>query len=85
MTMTRRRLMLAIGAAWLVGGWGSMQYAVQNSIRSDSLGLTMWHRDSASWIPWGGGAVYNGGGIIMALGAGLIGFAALRPTTRDAE
>ena len=83
--MIRRRLMLAIGAAWLVGGWGSMQYAVQDSIRSDSLGLTMWHRDGASWIPWGGGAVYKGGVISMAVGAGLIGFGVLRPTTRNEE
>ncbi len=63
MTMGRRRLMLAIGAALLVGGWG------------------------ATWT------FYNppdriigvAGVISMAIGAGLIGFAILRPTTRSDE
>ena len=63
MTMNRRRLMLAIGAALLVGGWG------------------------ATWT------FYNppdriigvAGVVSMAIGAGLIGFAVLRPTNRKDE
>ena len=63
MTTGRRRLMLAIGAALLVGGWG------------------------ATWT------FYNppdriigvAGVVSMAIGAGLIGFAMLRPTNHKDE
>ncbi|MEE9128542.1 MAG: hypothetical protein V3T84_00880 [Phycisphaerales bacterium] len=56
MTMGRRRLMLGIGAALLVGGWGVIRYAD-----------------------------FIGGVLSMAVGAGLIGFAVLRPTNHKDE
>ena len=56
MTTNRRRLMLGIGAALLVGGWGAIRYAD-----------------------------FIGGVLSMAVGAGLIGFAALRPTNDKDE
>ena len=85
MTTNRRRLMLGIGAALLVGGWGTTRYAdEQQQQAGESLKYGHWF--------WGGpfngipGRVFYGGGVIcMALGAGLIGFGVLRPTNRKDE
>ena len=79
----KRRIVLGLGAALLVGGWGMCGYAKQH----DKLGTlgraqidalphtTRWDRDYA--------ATYRYGIAAMAVGAGLIGFAVLRSTTRD--
>ena len=86
MTMTLRRLMLGIGAALLVGGWGTTQFAHE---------LLQTYEGSARQIAWrvkvyegwgGPGRVIYGVGVIsMAVGAGLIGFAVLRPTNHKNE
>ena len=88
MTMRRRRLMLGIGAALLVGGWGATRYVVQQqrSFGSEARrerGVVHYPR----WDPGAsyGQAIYIGGFVSMAIGAGLIGFAVLRPTNRKDE
>ena len=82
MTMHRRRLMLAIGAALLVGGWATTRLA---SLHERSTGaprnlpnhVVVWDEDQRPLYIWG---------IVgMTLGAGLIGFAALRPTNHKDE
>ncbi|MEE9130546.1 MAG: hypothetical protein V3T84_11055 [Phycisphaerales bacterium] len=75
MSMIRRRLMLGIGAALLVGGWGATRYAAQHQraysyYRSDAVCQR---------------TVYIGGVVTMAIGAGFIGFAVLRHTNRKDE
>ncbi len=88
--MNRRRLMLAIGAALLVGGAGTAYYGV--------LQRTSGYTTSRPLFRSGGGRTstrhagdpvdpyfFIGGLVGMALGAGLIGFAVLRPTNRKDE
>ena len=64
-----RRLTFAIGAALLVGGWGAMQTEVVKGIIMET-GLNS-------------GKVSIVVAIVMAVGAGLIGFAVLRPAERN--
>lgn len=87
MTMNRRRLMLGIGAALLVGGWGATRYVVQQQRTFPPVGG---RRTIGTYDPWHAGELYGqtiyiGGVIGMAVGAGLIGFAVLRPTSRMDE
>ncbi len=85
MTTNRRRLMLAIGAVLLIGGWGTCGYAKRHDqvgtlgrARIDAIPhTTVWDRDFAKTYLYGIAA--------MAIGAGLIGFAVLRPTARNDE
>ena len=75
MTMNRRRLMLGIGAALLVGGWGATQYGKQLQ--------TVFPR-GRSWSSHPSGRyIYISGYTGMAVGAGLIGFGVLRPVNRN--
>ncbi len=89
MTMNRRRLILAFGAALLVGGWGATQYAAQQQkiYGRTSQYVTIATADASGqkWVPGEsyGQSIYIGGIVGMAVGAGLIGFAILRPTTRE--
>ena len=78
MTPTRRRLMLGLGAALLVGGWWAT---------SDSMLDHFVHplRGGYSYIDRSAKYVYFGGVAGMVVGAGLIGFAVLRPTNRKDE
>lgn len=98
MTVNRRRLMLGIGAALLVGGWGTTQLASRAERVVHSEGVVPRPKKRSSSPPinvtvTSGVArwdyhyrpVYIGGIVGMALGAGLIGFAVLRPTARKDE
>ncbi len=71
MAMNRRRLMLGIGAALLVGGWGMLHYQVDGDI-ARVTGLSS--RVTSIVLAVG-----------IAIGAGLIGFAVLRPTNHKDE
>ncbi len=69
-----RRLTVGIGAALLVGGWGMCGYAKEHDLRRRIESLphtTLWDRDF--------GKTYRYGVAAMAVGAGLMGFAVLRP------
>ena len=88
MTMGRRRLMLATGAALLVGGWGATRFAheQQQALPSGSGRQLQWRvRIHVGWPGGAGRVIYGAGVASMALGAGLIGFAVLRPTNRNDE
>ncbi len=84
-----RRLMLAIGAALLVGGWGTTRYAdeqQQAAITGYRWEIRLWisgRSRSEQLIP--SRVIYGAGVIGMAIGAGLIGFAVLRPTKPNDE
>ncbi len=85
MTMGRRRLVLGIGAALLIGGWGATRYAAQQQSTFPPVGG---RRTIGIYSPWHAGELYGqtiyiGGVVSMAVGAGLIGFAALPPTSRE--
>lgn len=66
-----RRFALSLGAALLTGGWATMRYGLDEYIADET------------WL--------NDDGVVlcvvisMAIGAGLIGFAVLRPTNREDE
>ena len=70
-----RRYIMAVGAAFLVGGWASMQYAAQYQDVKDAMPPSVPQDLSTE--------TFFLAAISMAVGAGLIGFAVLRPTTRD--
>ena len=74
-----RRWILGVGAALLVGGWGRTRYAHERLMTyPTSIGergtLSMYSRQR-HWDDSGG--IFTGGVVMMALGAGLIGFAFL--------
>ena len=74
--------MLAIGAALLVGGWGTTRYVHEQQQGRTEWKYQVWfgdpdHGHMASRV------IYGGGVLGMAIGAGLIGFAVLRPTNRS--
>lgn len=75
--------MLGIGAALLVGGWGAIRYADQ----AHRIFGTAANYNVRVWNHWveDNRPVFVGGVLSMAVGAGLIGFAVLRPTKREDE
>ena len=85
----KRRIVLGLGAALLVGGWGTTRYAdeqqqTEPGIRNGKLAL--WVSGEAFGretrvIP--SRVIYGTGIIGMAIGAGLIGFGILRPTNHN--
>lgn len=81
--MSMRRLTLALGAALLVGGWGTTKYAS----RPERLAVRVRFVPENVVIPvvrdTAYRPVYIGGVAAMAVGAGLIGFAVLPPTNRN--
>lgn len=85
MTIIRRRLMLGIGAALLVGGWGATRFAheQQQSFSADGWRQHVWTTKTHIRLVGPSQVIYGAGVISMALGAGLIGFAVLRPTNRN--
>ena len=66
MKLMTRRVVLAIGAAMLVGGWGTMRYT---QAHKRAFTLTESRRTYACGI------------VGMAIGAGMIGFAACKNRT----
>lgn len=82
-----RRLMLGLGAALLVGGWGTTRYADE---QQQTVSVSTRGQKSNLWSEGRGGLVasktiYAGGVLSMALGAGLIGFAIPRPRDRTKD
>lgn len=91
-----RRLILGLGAALLVGGWGTTRYAdeQQQSIPTAEAHLRGSAERIKLWSEGYGGEVgevdlppsktiYAAGVVSMAIGAGLIGFAIPRPGDRS--
>lgn len=80
-----RRLTLGIGAALLVGGWGGIQYVhEQQESYTPVLRQEIWGNQSDVDEPYARSrGLFIGSIAAMAVGAGLIGFAVLRPTNRN--
>lgn len=76
---TVRRIVLGIGAALLIGGWGMTRYAHDRQQTMGSLGVSVWigSLEDPNYAPMAGQTIYVVGVLGMALGAGVIGFAAL--------
>ena len=78
MNSRARRTMIGLGAALLVGGWGTTRYADEQQqtlpVGQDTR-FTLW---AYGWSTIPTKRIYMIGVIGMALGAALIGFAALR-------
>ena len=77
MRRANRRWMLGIGAALLIGGWGMTRYAHERLMTyPTSVGergrLSTYSRQR-NWDDSGG--IFAGGVVMMAVGAGLLGFA----------
>ena len=73
-----RRLLIGVGAALLIGGWGTTRYAHEQQM---SRRLDGNHRAAL----WGETRHIYGAGVLgMAVGAGLIGFAIL-PRAKGGE
>ena len=81
MTITLRRLMLAIGAALFVAGSGTAYYGVlqRTPDYSQPRPRGSMRRAGDPVNPY----FFIGGLAGMSVGAGLIGFAVLRPTNRN--
>ena len=79
-----RRIVLGVGAALLVGGWGTTRYADEQqqtiSITYDGR-MLMWKGEE--WGLLASKTIYAAGVLSMALGAGLIGFAIPRPHAQE--
>ncbi len=80
-----RRLTVGIGAALLVGGWGATRYADQQVQAGTGLIWLEGYQESYGTYTPPGHLVCAAGVVSMAVGAGLIGFAVLRPTNRNDE
>ncbi len=78
-----RRLTLGIGAALLVGGWGTMQWSDRDA--SEVWLTSRIPREQMVAKRARAPIVYGAGVVSMAVGAGLIGFAVLRPTNHNDE
>lgn len=100
--MIRRRLMLAIGAALLVGGWQAKAYYFDARQRGEKTIETFaqfhysgddeaereaYRSEQQDWFESlrPSRMIYAAGVAGMVVGAGLIGFTVLRPTTRNDE
>ena len=71
-----RRIMLGLGAALLVGGWGMTQRTVHILSHESVERMTRYAKQSGSKFD---DDIFLGGVVTMAIGAGLIGFAFMRP------
>ncbi len=92
MSVWIRRTLIGVGAALLVGGWGLTRYAhAQQQIMGAGaaryrlwVGMDAGGRNHEEWRLVIGSRVYYGTGVMsMAVGAGLIGFGAIR-TNKEA-
>ena len=84
MKLVTRRWILGVGTALLVGGWSMTRYAHEQQ-QSGSEGQVssyyMWiygPPGKAGTSHMAGKTIFGTGGVAMAVGAGLIGFAFLR-------
>ena len=85
MTVTTRRVVLGIGLALLVGGLGTAVYArLQTEVGYRYDGKGRGTREVEVWDDSYGPA-FIGGIVLMAIGAGLIGFGALRGENKEGE
>ena len=75
MKLTTRRIILGIGAALLVGGWGMTRYAVLFSSNAEVM-VAIWEGYVVDWPPMK--LTFTAGIVTMTIGAGLLGFGALR-------
>ncbi len=74
-TWTQRTL-IGVGAALLVGGWGTTQYAHEER---QSVAASADAERVVNWKTLAGiSSIYTTGVVFMALGAGLMGFGATR-------
>ncbi len=81
MKLVTRRWILGVGAALLVGGWGMTRYAHERlmTFPSDIGEPFVIHLPLSRQLNWDdSGGIFAGGVVMMAVGAGLIGFAFLR-------
>ena len=78
MNILKQRILFGLGAALLVGGWGGTRFAnKQQQTVPAGLGRELrWSRYDED--------IYRNGVVAMALGAGLIGFGAIR-TRKETE
>lgn len=87
MTPQIRRIVLGLGAALLVGGWGTTRYADEQqqivSVQSRSGKVDLWSEGRGGLVA--SQSIYAAGVLVMALGAGLIGFAIPRPRDRSKD
>lgn len=79
MNTTTRRILLALGAALLVGGWGTTRYAYTEleTMATESLGQAQLWATGLDPYLYPTRNIYIGGIVGMATGAGLIGFGAI--------
>lgn len=88
--MNPRRLTLALGAALLTAGWGTIQYAKeqQAAVRSDIDTSGLWWTkgiDTPRLVVVPSSYILVGGTAIMALGAALVGGALLPSSSTRAR
>lgn len=83
-----RRLLLGVGAAVLIGGWGTTRYAheQQMMVPAGAGRVRIWHRSTEfeKIYLWSSNSIYGLGVTLMAVGAGLIGFTIL-PRAKGGE
>ena len=88
------RFRLAVGAALVVGGWGTTQYAraQQESVKTDDgtrtlvwLGKNRENSRLTDWYPVGSHSIFAGGVIAMMLGSAIAVHALSRPVAKPAE
>ena len=86
MTPFLRRFFLGLGAFLLVGGWGTTRFAAQHDQNWYRYLGSKAYRSPAE-VVWDRslGDVYIIGVVGMAIGAGFIGFAFLRPGEKPEE
>ncbi len=83
MNTRTRRTLICVGAALLLGGWALTGYADEQQ-QTVPVGTRRAHLWVGSSGPVASRTFYMTGVVSMALGAGLIGFGAIR-TNKEAE
>ena len=77
-TQFTRRVLLALGAAFLIGGSGIKSYAANQQRR-----ISAHVKVGPAWYLATWDTQYFAGYVFMTIGGGLIGFAILRPEDKD--
>ena len=84
MKLITRRIILGVGAALLVGGWASTQYA-QHRAKPYPVSADLEILQGAMDAMKKSNTTFRSGVLAMALGAGLIGFGVLRGESKEGE